>query len=381
MAARPTAILIRVLLVAVLLAACVYYFIRYARPDAIVAKVRPGIATNAVIGSLVVAAEYAMELKSEVAGRVTESSLLLDRRVKSGETLLQLDTGDVDLQIERARSDLILAKRKLEIGSSTSSELTAAKELLAEGERQQKLGLLPETEVTRLRRNATAIQQRLDKEQAEGHHEVEGLENSLKVSERTRQKMTLTAPFEGIVAQVYARKGDLIQGGTPIARLISISRTVEGRLSEENISGVKVGQKAMVSLLPYGNKQYDAKVVQVLSTSDPTTQRYLIHLEVDSSQLPLEKLVPGITGEVSVILDERPSLTNIPRRAIFGDNVYVVKDGRVELRKIRKGFVSLTAVEVLEGLVEGDEVIVAELEQFKDGKSVRPVPTEDPRWR
>jgi HlyD family secretion protein len=85
-------------------------------------------------------------------------------------------------------------------------------------------------------------------------------------------------------------------------------------------------------------------------------------------------LVPGINGEVGIVVDEHAARAVVPRRAVFtnaGDNVYVVKDGRVELRKVKKGFVWTTGVEIIEGLSPGDEVIVESLENFHDGERVR----------
>jgi hypothetical protein len=48
-----------------------------------------------------------------------------------------------------------------------------------------------------------------------------------------------------------------------------------------------------------------------------------------------------------------------------------VKDGRVELRPVKKGFVWLKGVEILEGLEPGEDVIVEDLESFHPGESVK----------
>ena len=118
--------------------------------------------------------------------------------------------------------------------------------------------------------------------------------------------------------------------------------------------------------------------MKVLSSADPETQRYPVHLEV---QIDPAKLVPGITGEVSIILDERPSKTIVPRRALFGDKLFVVKNGRVELRTVKAGYVSMTAVEILQGVETGELVIVDKLDQFADGNRVTTELTNDPKWR
>jgi len=60
-----------------------------------------------------------------------------------------------------------------------------------------------------------------------------------------------------------------------------------------------------------------------------------------------------------------------PRRALFDGKVYVVRDGRVELRPVRTGFVSLNEVEALDGLAEGERVVVESLDRMRAGDRVR----------
>ncbi len=378
MASNPKTLIARIGAVLLLVAAVLLWGFGWNRPIAQVAYVKAGMATDAVSGSVTVQAEYTMELKSDNPGRVLESSLVLDQRVKTGDVLLQIDSADLKLEIEKIQSDYLAAKKTLAVGSAITLELDAAREELMHAERQRKVGIVSDADITRLKRKVQLIEQNRDKAEIGDRHGLETFENLLKVKQRQYEKMTITAPLDGIVTQIYARKGDLIGAGAPIARLIATGRLVEGRLSEEHIAGVKVGQKAMVQFLPYGYLQYEAKVVKVLSSADPDTQRYPVHLEV---QIEAAKLLPGLTGEVSIIKDERPSKTIVPRRSVINDKLYVVKDGKVELRKVKTGYVSMTAVEVLEGVVENELVIMDQLDQFSDGKRVRTVLTEDPKWR
>ena len=365
----------------VLVGAGLYYWFGPSRTVAVVARTRSDIAKDAVSGTLIVQAAEAQEIKSEVSGRVTEMPMTLDKQVKAGDVLLQLDTGDLKLDIERLQSELGAAKKKLGLGSSFDAELQNAKDALAETLRLNSKGLASEVDVLRQKRAIQTIEQRAEQEQIDRKLAVEGIENTLKVKNRLLEKMTLRAPFDGIIAEVRTGRGDLIGTSSPIARLISISRIVEGRLSEENFAGVRPGQRAIVSFLPYGAVQFDAKIVKVLSTSDPETQRYLVHVEVDPAQLEPSKLIPGITGDLSIILAERPAKTLVPRRALVSGTVKVVENGRVSVRKVKTGFISLTAVEILEGINEGEVVIVGDVDSFHQGQSVQTENTTDIRWR
>src|SRR5690606_37334579 len=113
---------------------------------------------------------------------------------------------------------------------------------------------------------------------------------------------------------------------------------------------------------------YPARVDKILPTADPDTQRYSVFLEVE---IDPEILVPGITGDVSIVAGEHQNTLIIPRRALFGNNVFVVTNGRVELRQVQTGFTSLNHVAILDGLSEGELVVVDQLDTFRDGDRVR----------
>ena len=340
----------------------------YMRPVAVVASVVHTRAINAVPGSVNVAAEYQMELKSEIGGRVTRSDLDLGREVHKGDFLVALDTGDLELEIRQIESDFESHKKRVAVGSSLKLELANGRDDLADKERMLALGGISEAELVRQRRFVQQAEQRVALEEVANAQQSETYANTLRVKRRQLEKMTFLAPFDGVISQVFARPGDLIGGNAPIATIISTSRTVEAKVSEENFAGIKVGQKASVRFLGYGSQLYGASVIKVLPTADAEPQRYIVHLNVS---LPSDKLVPGLTGEVNIIIGERDAPAVVPRRALRGNEIFVVNGGRVELRKVQLGYVVMNVAEVLSGLKEGEQVIVEELDRYKDGDRVR----------
>lgn len=354
-------------LILALLAALGAVVLHFTRPVAMVEAVTQGLAVNAVPGSVTVFAEYQMDLKSEIGGRVLRSGLDDGLPVKEGDFLVQLDTGDLDLEIERIESEYAAHRARLAVGSSIKLELQTAREDLANTERLFKLGSVSETQLVQQQRLVRSIEQRQEQEKVANQLATDTFENTLKVKRRQREKMTIIAPFNGIVSKTYARPGDLISGGAPIATLISTNRTVEAKISEENFAGLEEGQKASVKFLGYGDQTYTASISKILPTADAETQRYIIHLEV---ALPLDKLVPGLTGEASIVIGQRHADAIIPRRAIRGNQVFVVSGGRVELREVKVGYV-LSHAEILSGLKKGELVIVEELDLFRPGMRVR----------
>jgi RND family efflux transporter MFP subunit len=356
-----------VVLVGVLLVGyAVSYFLR---PEAMVQAATKGKAVRAVPGTVTVYAEYQMELKSEVSGRVLDSSLDIGKRVKRGDLLVQLDSGDIDIEIERIQNEIVAAKRKVELGSTLRPEVLNARDTLDNLERQTKAGAYPAAEFEKQRRLFQQLEQRMELDEVNARLALENFENALRAKEREKAKMAIVVHSDGVVTAVYARVGDLIGSNSPIATVIAVGRTVEAKLSEENFAAVKLGQKATVRFLTYGQDHYNAVVSKILPSADPTTQRYTVYLDVF---LPEGRvLVPGITGEAFIITADRDNTVLIPSRALVGDYVYVLEGGKLALRKVEKGYGSMNEVEILKGVEAGELVVVEKQDTFRDGERVR----------
>jgi len=288
--------------------------------------------------------------------------------VKEGDVLAHLDTSDTEVAIEQVQNTIDAAKQRMALGSSQKFALETAKSDFTNTERLFKMGQISDSEYQKARRAVETINQALALEKVRDEEDLKTDENTLKSKKLELEKMTIKAPFDGVVSVVNAHPGDLINTGDPLITMITNDKIVEAKISEENFANIRPGEKATVRFLPYGYFVFNGTVTKVLPTADPETQRHLVDLNI--TDIAPEKLVPGITGEVSIEVGRRPAKAIIPRRALLNENVYVVKNGRVELRPVKKGYVWLTGVEILEGLEPGDLVIVEDLDNFHDGDSV-----------
>jgi len=360
---------IRLAVAAVVLLVIVWFVSYLMRPVAQVLPVTKGKAVRFVLGTVEVKAEYANELKSDVSGRVRSSELDIGKKVFKGDVLVQIDTGDVDLDIERIKNELVAAKKRVEVGSLIRSEELNERDTLDSLERQTKAGAYPAAEFEKARRHYQQTVQRRELDDVNLKLALENLENSLRAKEREKAKMTIMAPSNGVVTAVVARVGDLIDRNATIATIISIGRTIEAKITEENFADIKLGQKATVRFLTFGADQYNAVISKILPSADPTTQRYTVFLDIFLPEG--RQLLPGLTGEVSIIIAERANALIIPPRALVGEYVYVVEGGKLALRKVKKGYDSLNQVEILTGLQEGEQVVVEQQDRFREGDRVR----------
>jgi RND family efflux transporter MFP subunit len=367
----PARVFIRFVLPALVVVALVFAARRWLEQTAIVVPVERADAPNAAPGTVTVAAERSAEVRSEVSGRVVESALELAGSVQAGDLLVQLDTSEVEIQIARDESEIAAARRRLEIGNpATHAQLLAARDALVLNEELFAKGNVAQLTLDRSRREVAQLEQQTELDKVNLAQQVAALESNLALNRRRLALMTIRAPIGGVVAEVRVGEGDLVNSGATIARITSAARVVEAKVSEENFAGVQIGQEATVRFTQYGSWLWKGRVSRILPEADPQTQRYRVHLDVE---IEPEKLVPGITGEVSILLDLHENALVIPRVALVGDTVFVVDGGVVERRRVEVGFTSLNAVEILAGVEEGELVIVDELDRFRDGDRVRVV--------
>lgn len=336
-----------------------------------VAVVTKGRAVNSVPGTVVIRAEYEQPLVSEVAGRIIETDFNLDlgKKVKKGDILCRIEITDLNIDIEHIESEQDAAKRRVEVGSLIELERQTARESLDQYERMYKLGSVSESDIAKQRRAYKAIEVRVENEKIANQASLDGYINTLKVKRRIAEKMTIKAQFDGVVSAVFVHPGALIDANKELATLITINRVVEAKISQENFAGIAVGQNAIVRFLGHEDQIYDAKTVKILPTAEAETQRYIVHLDVNVKG-HADLLVPGLTGEVSIVVGERDAQALVPRRAVFGSGVYVVQDGRVKRRKVELGYVSLNIVEVTKGLQSGEQVIVEDIDKYRENDRV-----------
>jgi len=362
---------LKILAVLAILAGGGLYLRSYFEPVAKVEPVISGDAVSAKPGSVVVKEEYSIEMKSQVAGRLLSEGFHLHTgdRVKEGDVLAQLNTEDIDVEIQQAKNQLESDKQRIALGSSTALTLETAQSEFANAERLFHLGQMSDSDYQVARRKVDGIKKQIALESLHDEEDVKTDETTLRAKELIKEKMTIRSPIDGEVSYVYAHPGDLIEVGSPMVTLITTNREVQAKISEEDFAGIRPGQKAVIIFLPYGEFRYNGVVTKILPTADPETQRHLVDLNV--TDIEPEKLIPGITGEVTIEIGRHPAKAIIPRRALLNDNVYVVKDGVVELRKVTKGFVWLTGVEITSGLEPGEDVIVEDLDLFREGDHVK----------
>ena len=192
----------------------------------------------------------------------------------------------------------------------------------------------------------------------------------------------ITAPFDGVVTQIYAYTGSLLPAGTSSNKgdlaLCQLSQNNVLRLviplPERAVTDVHVGDT--VDIKVSGAKDaFTGKIVRLSGQIE--TQTRTMHTEVQVPN-PNYLLVPGMYASVKIPLRSASQALSIPVQAVQsagngqGTVLLVNSSNRVERREIKLGIETASQAEVLSGLNENEMVIFGEQNQFKVGELVSP---------
>ena len=188
--------------------------------------------------------------------------------------------------------------------------------------------------------------------------------------ERTR----LTAPFDGIVAEI---NGELNEYTTPSPPGIPTPPAVDlidnscfyvaAPIDEVDAPKVKVAQPARVSLDAFDDQRFPGVVRRVAAyVLDKEKQARTVEVEVEfSNREDIEQLLAGYSADVEIILDVRERTLRIPTEAVLeGDRIFVLdaSGGVLQERRIETGISNWDHTEVLKG-VEAGELIVTSVDR------------------
>jgi RND family efflux transporter MFP subunit len=207
-------------------------------------------------------------------------------------------------------------------------------------------------------------------------------EAALQVAKVARSHAELTAPFDGLLAEVSVNVGDQLQLGASVFEVVDDSRLhVEATIDEADIGHVKVGQPATLRLdaLP------ERPIAGMVSKLDPTVRKdekgaRTLRIEVEVADLQkavASGLRPGMSTNVDIRVAEKQGVLSLPTNVIVGRgtkrSVFVVEDGVARSRSIQVGMSSWERTEVISGLTDGDRVVAnLNAKDLSDGVPVAP---------
>lgn len=286
----------------------------------------------------------AVDLRAEVAGRVTGLNFSEGSYVRQGQTLVSLDTDVLRAQIQGAQTRRDLAR--------------------VQAQRRREL-----FEIGGLSR------QELD--QAESEARVLDAELAQLAAEVRRRQ--IVAPFSGQIGLREVSTGAYLSPGDRVATLrITGQLRLEFTVPERYLGRIREGSPVQFRV-PGQPDPYVATIYATEPAVDQATRAFTVRARADN---PGGVLKPGAFAEVELVLDEVPDALLIPTAAVVtgadSTTVFVLQGGAAVPRAVTTGVRTADEIQVTSGLSPGDVVLTSGLNEVRPGQPVRTGGAFDP---
>jgi len=344
-------------------------------PQLITVTVQRGDLEDAVLASGTFEAFKQVSVGAQVSGRVLTLHVDLNDQLKTGDLVAEIDSLTQQNRLKNAQAALTVVQAKLE------AEKAALAKAKLEYDRQ-----------VRLRR--TDASSKSDFEAADAQYKsvqanIKALQAQLDQAEvdvNTAQVdlgyTSITSPMDGTVVAIVTKEGQTVNANQTAPTIIKVAdlstMTVKAEISEADVTRVRAGQRVYFTILGEPNRKFDA----VLRAIEPAPES-IVSESVSSSSSSSNAAVYynglfdvpntegtfriSMTAEVNIVRDEAKNTLIIPSAALLTDpktkrNYVRVKtaSGGVEERNVRVGINNRVSAQILEGLNEGDEVVLGD---------------------
>ncbi len=287
-------------------------------------------------------------------------------RVEAGQLLAEIDAPELDQQLHGAEADVGTAEANARIAQTTAERWR---------------GLLDTGAVSRQQVDEQASL--ADSRQAQLLAARANLERLREMSGFKR----IVAPFDGIVTERNVDIGDLITAGGSGVELFRVADTSQlllyVRVPQAYAARMRPGLTAKVRFPDRPRESYPARLARTANTLESGSRTLLVQLSVDNAA---NALLPGSYAEVVFALPEDAGVAalRLPANTLLsngnGLQVATIKDGRVEIKPVTLGRDFGSEIEVVDGLLASDEVILSPPDSLTNDTAVRVVQPGPNSW-
>ena len=279
---------------------------------------------------------------------------------------------EIDNSLARARFDLEQAQKTLaslqrlkEKQAATQQEVDAAREKVQQ----------VEIEIAGLNKRRGSLV--AAPEVAAAKARLADAENALNLARSRGALSTVRAPLAGVIYAREARQGSYVNAGDAIASVGRLDRLlVRVYVDEPELGRVEVGQEVTITWDALPGKQWTGRVERKPASIQTLGSRQVGEVIVSIANEG-RVLVPGTNVNAEIRCAVVDNALVIPKETLRhdaqGDYVYVLKGDAVERRAVKKGVSSITQVQIVDGLSDGDAVALPGDVALKPGDRVTAV--------
>ena len=214
-----------------------------------------------------------------------------------------------------------------------------------------------------------------DKAALEAQKDLASLENSNTIASIESVENGITAEFDGVVTEVSAEEGAMVQKGSKVITITSTDDIrIDIQISKSDIGRVKEGQLADVTI---SGESYTGKVAQISGAASKNSSGVAVVNTQISIDNPSDSIILGTEATTRIHTDKADDTLVVSYEYIGadadGDFVYMIDDsGMLYRRNVTIGLSTSTDAQIIEGLEAGDVIVTADPDSLYEGMPVLP---------
>jgi RND family efflux transporter MFP subunit len=287
----------------------------------------------------------------KISGRITEVFVKEGYQVNKGDPLMQIDPSDYARGVENAIAMMSQAKSTLD---KAERDYQRIRKLYADK-------AVPKQSLQDMKTGVEVAKSAYDQASA-----------MLKKSKTDFEECIVKAPITGMVTGKYINPGELT--GPHILAFVIMQMSVvevEVHLPEEVFGNLKTGNIAFVSFDALPDTVVEGYISKIHPTIDPVSRTAKITISIENPNLEIRA---GMTARTKIVQRSKETAVYAPRVALIPEEdhfvVYKVIHNSVKKLKVNIGIMGDDVVEIKNGLIEGDTVVVRGTTGLKDGMGV-----------
>jgi len=302
--------------------------------DAIV--IQPQLLENRIYTTGTLLANEEVELRPEIAGRVTDVLFTEGSMVRKGDVLIKINDRELKAQLKG---------KEIEEKQASDLEARARRLFEVKGISQEEYDKTANT-LNMIKAQKEVIQAQL-------------------------AKTEIVAPFDGIIGLRYVSQGSFVSTNMLVATMQDVNPIkVEFSVPEKYVKQIKKGTEITVQVGD-SEKEYKGVVYAVESKIDLATRTIKSRAKIPN---PNRDLIPGSFAKVEIILEQLPHAILVPSESVIpelnGEKVFICINGKARSIPVKAGIRTETGIQIVEGLNPQDTLILTGLLQLSDGKAV-----------
>ena len=360
----------------------------------VVTPVARGTAVEAVYATGTAEAYDRVVVKAKVAGTIAELAVREGAQVKKGDLLARITAPAIEADLARGKAELKAAKRHAGPGAprlqalaaqmrSLRADLRVAREERDRLRRLVATGSAPQADLDRATSRADSVEAQVaalmaDYRATQIDLEARASGSSAEVDSLAAHvsDLEIRAPIDGVVLSRAVDVGQVVSVNEALFRVGDVTNLVlECAVDEADVGQLTVGKKALATFYAFGSQTFDGEITEILPDADRAKKTFLVRVRLQQNPPGLRS---GMSAELNMIVGEHPDALLAPLAGIDARSMaWVVEGGRTRSRPVKIGIRDVGRAEIIDGLHDGDRLVVEGLDALKEGtrvsQTVRPL--------